>query len=111
MNDDYLEYRGKCKELAEQACKEDPSLRLVRGHYWCPIWNSNEQHWWAVRPDGTIVDPSARQFPSKGLGEYEEFDGIVTCEECGRRIAGEKAIPIGRYAVCSDRCAMRLVGL
>ena len=37
------ELRGKCKEYSEQLVTERPDLRLVRGHYWCPIWNSNEQ--------------------------------------------------------------------
>ena len=32
---DYLEYRGKCKEMAEQAVVDDPSLRIVRGFYHC----------------------------------------------------------------------------
>lgn len=48
---DYLKFRGKCKELSEAACAEDPSLALVRGHYYCPIWNVTEPHWWTVRPD------------------------------------------------------------
>ncbi|HNV67896.1 MAG TPA: hypothetical protein PKN60_12325, partial [Bacteroidales bacterium] len=65
---DYLKFRGKCKEMSEAAVLEDPTLRLVRGHYWCPLWDRNEQHWWCVKPDGTIVDPTARQFPSRGLG-------------------------------------------
>jgi len=30
---DYLEFRGKCKEMAEDAVRADLSLRLVRGFY------------------------------------------------------------------------------
>ena len=71
----YQAFRGKCKEYAEAACASDPSLRLVRGHYFCPIWNRDEPHWWTQRPDGTIYDPTKEQFPSAGLGVYTEFDG------------------------------------
>ena len=35
---DYATYRGCCKEFAEQAIKEDPTLQLVRGWYHCPMW-------------------------------------------------------------------------
>ena len=37
---DYLKYRGKCKEMSEALVANNPALRLVRGHYWCPIWNT-----------------------------------------------------------------------
>ena len=33
----YKKFRGKCKEVCEEACEKDPSLTLVRGHYFCPI--------------------------------------------------------------------------
>jgi hypothetical protein len=72
---DYIKYRGKCKEMAEQAVRDDPSLRIARGWYVDPFWGK-EQHWWTVRQDGSIYDPSKLQFPSKGNGEYEEFDGF-----------------------------------
>ncbi len=63
---DYLEFRGKCKELAEEAIRADPSLRLVRGFYHCPMWGK-QAHWWAVKSDGTVVDPSVKQFPTAGV--------------------------------------------
>lgn len=62
---DYLKYRGKCKKLAEAAVAEDPTLRLVRGYYTCPMWRTTEPHWWCERPDGTIVDPTKDQFPER----------------------------------------------
>lgn len=34
---DYMKYRGKCKEMSEQACLLDSSLTLVRGYYYCPV--------------------------------------------------------------------------
>lgn len=58
----YKRFRGKCREMSEKAVLEDPTLTLVRGFYFCPIWNSEEPHWWCKRADGTIVDPTAAQF-------------------------------------------------
>ena len=106
----YLKYRGKCKEASEAACALDATLTLVRGHYDCPIWGKQE-HWWCRRQDGTILDPTAKQFPSGGIGEYVEFDGRVECAECGKIVSEDDAVPMGNFVVCSSRCAMRLVGL
>jgi hypothetical protein len=108
---DYLLYRGKCKELCESACSEDKTLNLVRGHYYCPIWNTEEPHWWTVRVDGTINDPTKNQFPSRGLGIYTPFDGIVLCAECGKEVAEEDASKEGNYAFCCVRCHGRFVGV
>lgn len=108
---DYQKYRGKCREMSEAACAADPSLRLVRGHYFCPIWNTEEQHWWTVRPDGQIFDPTKDQFPSKGMGIYTEFNGVVECAECGKEVLEKDARIDGRYTFCSTRCNMRFVGL
>jgi hypothetical protein len=107
---DYLKYRGKCKELAEAAVAADPSLRLVRGYYHCPLWGK-QAHWWAEKTDGTIVDPSVKQFPSCGEGEYEEFDGYILCDECRKRIHESEARIEGRYAFCSYQCLYKFVGL
>lgn len=108
---DYQKYRGKCKILAEAACANDPELRLVRGFYHCPIWGK-EQHWWCEYPDGRVVDPSVRQYPTKGVGAtYEEFDGWCECDECGKRIREEEARFDSRYVFCSSKCNMRFVGL
>jgi len=84
--DGYGQYRGKCYELSKEACEKDSSLTLVRGHYYCPVWNTVEPHWWTVRQDGSIFDPTSRQFPSNGSGFYEEFDGMISCSECGKKI-------------------------
>jgi len=107
---DYEKYRGKCKEMSEELIAKDPSLTLVRGHYTCPIWGDQE-HWWCTKADGTIVDPTAKQFPSKGHGVYTPFNGVCICEECGKEVLEENAIMMGRYPTCSGICAKRLVGL
>lgn len=106
---DYQKYRGKCKEMSEALVVEDPTLVLVRGHYHCPIWGE-QAHWWARRPDGTVVDPTKDQFPSRGIGEYVEFDGRVACSNCGKEVLEEEADVEGRYAFCSYECHGKFVG-
>lgn len=108
---DYSKYRGKCKELSEAAVLADPTLTLVRGHYFCPLWCSQEPHWWCVRTDGTIHDPSVLQFPSNGSGIYEEFDGVVSCSNCGAEGTEHTMSFDGNYAFCSGECHARFVGL
>ena len=71
---DYKKYRGKCKELVEAAIIADLSMRVVRGHYHCPI-QRKQPHWWCEKQDGSIYDPSAKQFPFGGLVvDYIEFN-------------------------------------
>lgn len=108
---DYEKYRGKCKEMSEALIKENPDFKLIRGFYYCPLWNREEMHWWTVSPDGTIHDPTKKQFASNGTGVYREFDGYYECAECGKSVHEDKMVQQGNYPCCSDRCAMRLVGL
>ncbi len=108
---DYLKFRGKCKELAEDAVRHDPTLTLVRGHYHCPDWGK-QGHWWTTREDGTVFDPSAAQFPSCGMGEYVPFDGTIECANCDKKITEETAHTIeGKYAFCSYTCYGQFVGV
>lgn len=101
--------RGKCRELSEAAAEQDPSLRVVRGYYHCWEWGK-QAHWWCVREDGSIVDPTKNQFPSLGNAEYEEFDGWFECSECGKSIREEDGNVVGNYIFCSGRCYGRFVG-
>lgn len=108
---DYQKYRGKCKEMSEQLVKEDPLLRLVRGHYFCPVWGK-QPHWWCELPDGTVIDPTVNQFPTKGDGAYYvEFNGICNCSECGKEIKEEDAQFESNYVFCSGQCYGRFVGV
>ena len=107
----YAKYRGKCKEYCEQAVSSDPTLTIVRGYYYDPIWGTVEQHWWTKRADDTIYDPTCEQFPSAGGGLYEEFNGWYSCDECGKEVEEKDAVPCGNYVCCSQRCAFHLVGL
>jgi hypothetical protein len=107
---DYEIYRGKCREMAEALIKQNPDLRLVRGYYHCPLWGK-QPHWWTVKPDGTIVDPSAAQFPSYGAVEYEEFNGMVRCEECGKELTEKSAYIENNHVFCGGKCYGRYIGL
>ena len=101
---DYLEFRGKCKELAEEAVQADHSLRLVRGFNDCPMWGK-QAHWWAVKLDGSIVDPSVKQFPTAGAGaEYVEFDGQAECEYCHKCVPEAEAYTYPPHIYCSYEC-------
>lgn len=110
MESDYLNYRGKCREFSEQLCVENPEFKLIRGYYHCPFWGK-QPHWWCVDNNGTIIDPTKSQFPSKGIGEYEEFDGIVSCSNCGKEGKEEDFEYESNYAFCSASCHLRFVGL
>ena len=112
MNDEqtnYEKYRGRCKELSQLACEEDPTLTLSKGWYDCPIWGMQE-HWWCQRQDGTIHDPTKLQFPSGGIGEYIPFNGYFTCIECGNQVKSEDAYTVGRHVTCSYKCYGHAIG-
>ena len=108
---DYKKYRGKCKEMSEALCASDSNLTLVRGFYHDPIYGK-EQHWWCKQTDGTIIDPTAKQFPFGGISElYEEFSGTCECDECGKYFKECDGKFESRYSFCSSKCLMRFVGL
>lgn len=108
---DYSKYRGKCKQFVDELVAKDTSLRAVRGYYHCPIWGK-QAHWWAEDKDGNIIDPTVKQFPTKGVAaEYEEFDGNIECAQCGKMTTEETAYFYGNYAFCSVRCCARFVGV
>lgn len=108
---DYMTFRGKCKEMSEAAVAADPTLTLVRGHYIDPQWGK-QAHWWTVRQDGSVYDPTALQFPSKGRGVYVPFDGMVECANCGKSMH-ESDVEHGesRFAFCSYTCHGQFVGV
>ena len=107
---DYMKYRGKCKEMCEALIATNPTLTLVRGFYFCPVWNTYEQHWWCVTLDGTIVDPTKLQFGSKGNGIYTPFDGTITCEYCGKELPEEYAYFVEHHVYCTYTCYGRDIG-
>ena len=107
----YEKYRGKCKEFCDQAIIDDPELTLVRGHYYCPITNRKEMHWWTIRVDGIVYDPTKLQFASAGNGDYIPFNGNYECAECGKLVPEEEAEIDGNYVYCSFKCHSNHIGL
>lgn len=105
---DYERYRGRCFEVASGMVTVNHELTLVRGHY-IGVWGA-EQHWWCKTKDGTIIDETRYQFPCKGAGIYEEFDGYAECESCGKRCHEDDATIVGSHFYCSGECYMRDVG-
>lgn len=92
---------GLCAEATKAMALVFPELRRVRGHYYCPHWG-RRAHWWLVAPDGSIIDPTARQFPSQGRGVYDPWDETQpeptgTCPNCGEYCYDHKLL-------CSRAC-------
>ena len=99
---DYESSYGKCAEATLDMQKVFPELTRVRGHYYCSSWGERE-HWWLTDKDGNIVDPTARQFPTKGHGVYDPWDesqpeptGI--CPNCGEYCYNNDTC-------CSENCS------
>jgi len=108
--ENYKKYRGKCYEMVMELCEKDPTLKPVRGYYMCWLWGK-QPHWWAVKPDGTIVDPTIKQFPEPHIGEYIPFDGIVECSNCGKKLKEDDALLHINYTFCSSKCFCAFVGI
>jgi hypothetical protein len=109
--EDYQKYRGKCKEYVDKLVAENPKLVAVRGYYHCPIWGK-QAHWWCKDEEGNIIDPTVKQFPTKGVcASYEEYNGMVECAECGKVLREEEARFESNYAFCSYRCHGKFVGV
>ena len=107
MENNYLQYRGKCKEFCEKALLDDPTLTIVRGYYHDAIWG-RQTHWWTEKQDGTIYDPTKLQFPDQN-GEYEKFSGLFNCEQCNKEITEEEGTVYGNYIFCSGECIIACV--
>jgi hypothetical protein len=78
---------GTCQEVTEAMQAAFPELTRVRGHYFCWAWGERA-HWWLIDADGQVVDPTAAQFPSRGLGHYEPWiegtpEPTGNCANCG----------------------------
>lgn len=115
-SDYYKTFRGRCKQYCEAEIRLDPTLTLVRGHIFVSAWPSEpvQPHWWCKRADGTVLDPTWYQFPfteAPSAQLYTEFDGRVSCAECGKEMDESGARFESNYAFCSSRCYGRFVGL
>ena len=83
---------GQCEEITKRMAGAFPELQRQRGHYVCPS-TGRQPHWWLVTPDGTVLDRTKDQFPSRGLGAYELYEGpepTGTCLTCGALVFGDE---------------------
>ena len=101
--------RGQCREIVDLMVKAFPELTIVRGHYWCPLTNTDRGHFWCIDPKGIVVDPTQSQFPSQGLGYYTPLSALAKepvgrCLNCGEYIYEEDGDPSVFY-VCSEECS------
>ncbi len=94
---------GACHEYAEKMVAQFPELAYRKGWYYCLLWGQR-MHGWCVTMDGEIVDPTVRQFPSKGRGRYEEIEDeelpTGKCMECGELLFGGG----GALGFCNSLC-------
>jgi hypothetical protein len=78
---------GACGIYCDDMRKVFPELKLITGHYSDPLTNSMYEHFWLEAPDGSVVDPTAIQFPTRGYGSYHPLSGEQK-EEYERRLRG-----------------------
>ncbi len=91
---------GRCAEATAAMAAAFPELTRVRGHVYNLAWGRRE-HWWLTAPDGTIVDPTAAQFPGGVIHPYEPWDEgspepTGRCPNCGGYCYES------RYCCCDD---------
>ncbi len=99
---------GLCYKAAHDMAEAFPSLAVVSGHALCLYPWGKRGHWWCVEPNGTIVDPTAKQFPAIGRYEpYTEGDDIRLgkCMSCGDEIWGSDPEAVYSTILCSKDCA------
>ena len=97
---------GDCADVTRNMVAKDPSLTRVRGFYHCPQWG-RRAHWWLKDATGRVLDPTAAQFPSMGLGSYEEYDALKHPTPVGRCMqCGDETFEHPNY--CGDTCATEI---
>jgi hypothetical protein len=113
-SNNYLKYRGKCKELSNELEKKNPDLIVVKGWYHCPIWGKQQHYWCKNKKTGEIVDPSVKQFPSSMYADesfYEEYNGFLYCEFCNKTVKETDAKFYIHHVYCSTECLYKDIGL
>lgn len=104
----------RCVEATREMVEAFPELRRVAG--WCCYSGGFEQeHFWCVAPDGTIVDPTAAQFENiEGYREFQPGDEVRVgrCMNCGSGIyAAVESLMDPRYSrsACGSECERELL--
>lgn len=100
---------GRCAEAVEEMALAFPELEIKKGHVYT-TWGKRG-HWWLVTDDGSIVDPTAAQFPI--IFEYEEYvEGaevrVGRCMNCGEDLWGQPEEQ-GKN-ICSSECYSAFAG-
>jgi hypothetical protein len=95
---------GKCYEATTAMVSAFPELRRVRGQVITVLWGERD-HWWCVAPNGSVVDPTKRQFPAVlRYMPWDESKGEPPqrrkCPDCGDEHHGEDDF-------CDDSCRRR----
>lgn len=103
---------GMCGSATAEMVKAFPELTRVPGHIYSICWG-RRAHWWCVAPDGSIVDPTASQFPD--LVAYEPWEPgtevrVGRCMNCGEDIFARPTtlgeLPPGTDTTfCNSQCA------
>jgi hypothetical protein len=101
---------GRCREACAEMSAAFPELRTVRGHVIDALWGQRG-HIWLETAYGTIVDPTASQFPF--LAEYLHWEPggevrVGRCMHCGAHIwrAVESLdVDPGQERFCDAACA------
>ena len=87
LNMTYNKAYGNCEGFSKKMKRKFPELIITKGYYECMVWGRRE-HWWLQTKDGQIFDPTAVQFPSKGICEYipwnkDDPQPTGKCPQCG----------------------------
>ncbi len=101
---------GRCKEAVAEMAAAFPELTRVPGHVYVARWGQRA-HWWLTTPDGTILDPTASQFPF--IFDYEPWRPgtevrVGRCMECGQDLyAAAESLDVEppHRSMCDDQCA------
>jgi hypothetical protein len=108
-----------CGTFTRQMAQRFPELTRVPGFYLAPGGASHGEHWWLEAPDGSIVDPTADQWPSCGTGTYVRYDPTKhllpkgTCPYCGTSVmsrAGNHPCSLDCDEGLAEEYGMRLAG-
>lgn len=99
---------GLCDTAAKAMAEAFPALTVTKGHVDCPPPWFRRGHWWCVAPCGTIVDPTAAQFPQ--ILKYEEYTPgddvrLGRCMNCGDEIWGPDPDSVYSTCVCGEECS------
>ncbi len=107
--------RGKCADATKEMVAAFPELKRVAGLL-TVLWLHRtgpraaptiEQHWWCVAPDGSVVDPTIRQFDGAYIISREPLD--LDDPEARRKVPTGKCMDCGAQtyegsAFCSETC-------